>query len=522
MNSKFYYPIAILIISLFYYLSYANYGLIEGDWGMIAIGAERFLKGEVFYKDFSIIYTPGIYIYTSIFFQLFGISLSSAMIGWSILRAFNCLMIYLIGIEFVSRRMALILSLLLWFVPGVLHKSFFVFFLLLDIFILVKMLSAKSRFFYFISGIAAGITLLFRVDLFGFFIITFLFVEFLKVITYGKKIIHTIKIISFRNIFSFGSGVIAGVAPFALYLLSNSAIKEAYRQTIEYPAAMRSLWFDLPPLSQVFSFNMIAIQKYIGVSIPIALYLFIFIIMSLIIFARDFNEKDKKLVVVLLFGCMTLNQVIMYPGVARIGMILPAILIANVYLLVRYYNYKNNFLKRPRLIYSISLGSLNFVLLPFIILSCIIPDIYINGSFFICFSNTAFIPDPKLNIYTTHKYAEKFNKIKDIIEASTKEDEYIFTFPGSYQIYHFATGRKTFEKYGLIGEYMKSEERQKEVIRLLEEKRVRMIITELSKEIQKREIWAPLLNEYIIEHYEPTYKIGDFSILLRKKVSSDV
>jgi len=528
----------VFILSLFYYLSYANYGVIEGDWGMISVGAERFLRGEVFYRDFSILYTPGIYLYSAMFFKLLGVSLSSAMIGWSILRAFNCLIIYLIGIEFVSRRMALILPLLLWFVPGVLHKSFFVFFLLLDILILIKMLSAKSKVFYFISGIAASITLLFRVDLFGFFLIAFVIVEFMKLMSRDTKKIDYFEnapsnsplppfskrgqggIPLLKNIFSFSIGIIIGITPLALYLLSNSAIKEAYRQTFGYSAAMKSLYFDLPPVSQIFSLNLITIQKYIGASFPFVLYFFIcLIIISIIITKgfRDFNEKDKKLFIVLLFGCMTLNQVIMYPGVARVGMILPPVLIVDVYLTARYFNNKNNYLKKLRMIYSASLGGLNALLVPFIIFSCIIPEVFMNGSFLIRFSNPAFMSDPRLHVYTTYKYADNFNKITDVIKASTKEGEYIFTFPGSYQLYHFVTGRQPLEKYAFIGEYLKSEERQKEVIRLLEGKKVRVIIAELTLEVQKRRIWAPVLNEYIIEHYEPKQTIGPFSILVRKE-----
>ncbi len=52
-GSKFYHSAIILILSLLYYLSYANYGLIEGDWGMVAVAAARFIQGKVFYKDFS-------------------------------------------------------------------------------------------------------------------------------------------------------------------------------------------------------------------------------------------------------------------------------------------------------------------------------------------------------------------------------------------------------------------------------------------------------------------------------------
>ncbi|MBI5056258.1 MAG: hypothetical protein HZB61_06575 [Nitrospirae bacterium] len=521
IKKEIYSSLAIFIMSLFYYLGYAQYGVIEGDWGMIAVGAEKFLKGEVFYRDFSILYTPGIYIYTAMFFKLFGVSLSSAMVGWSILRALNCLIIYLIGTEFVSRRIACILPLLLWFVPGVLHKSFFVFFLLLDIFILIKMVSSKSRIFYFICGIASIVTLVFRVDLFGFFLIAAVIVEFLKSISLEGKIIDSSKIMmSPTNFFYLSYGVIAGFIPLMLYLFSNSALNEAYRQTFGYSAAMKSLYFDLPPVSQIFSLNLIAIQKYIGAFLPFVLYLFVFISIVLIIIKREgwhFNAKDKKLLIVLLFGCMSLNQVVMYPGVGRIGMILSPVLIIDVYLIARYFNNKSSYLKKLRMMHLASLGGLNFILVPFILFSCIIPDVFINGSFFIRFTNPVYMSDSRLHVYTTNKYADNFHKITDVIKDLTKENEYIFTFPGSYQLYLFVTGRQPLEKFAFIGEYLKSEERQREVIRLIEEKNVRVIIAELTLEMQKRKTWAPVLNEYIMEHYEIRQTIGSFSLLVRNE-----
>ena len=82
---NFYVSIVIFTASLFYYLSYFNYGFSDSDWGAIVVGAERFLQGDVFYKDFSIGYTPGIYLYTALFFKLFGTSLLSATFSWSIL-----------------------------------------------------------------------------------------------------------------------------------------------------------------------------------------------------------------------------------------------------------------------------------------------------------------------------------------------------------------------------------------------------------------------------------------------------
>lgn len=516
INHKFYISAAVFIVSLLYYLSYANYGLILSDWGMIVVAAERFLHGEIFYKDFSILYTPGIYIVTALAFKFLGVSLWSATIGWSVIRAFNCVLIYLIGIELLSMRAALLLPLLLWFVPADLHKGFFVFSVLISILLLVKMLSPGRRWFYFFAGVIAGFILLFRIDVFGIFVIASVLVEFLKIKLKSDGMMCNIPKLaaSFKNILIFGIGAIIGIAPFALYLILNGAINEAYRQTTAYASTMKSMWFFVPPVSQLLSFDILAMYKYIALFLPFIFYFLVFVLILSIILKKDICENDKKLLVIFLFGCMTLNQVISYPGINRIGQTLSPVLIANVYLIGEYF--KSRFKEYGRKFIRINKATLvvlNTLLLTYIVVSCSISDPYINGSIFIRLSNKKFLSDPRLKVYTKsgHGYADEFNKIIDVIRNTTGEDEYIFTFPNNNLMYHFVTKRKNLEKYGYGPEYIKSEERQNKVIMLLNEKNVRTIISDLNNR-QWRE-FSPILDKYIMEYYKPAQKVGDYTFL---------
>jgi len=484
---------------------------------MIVVAAERYLKGEVFYRDFSILYSPGIYLLTALSFKIFGVSLLSATIGWSILRAFNCLIIYLIGIEFVSLRAALLLPLTLWFVPGDLHKGFFVFSVLISILFLIKMISDHRKWFYLLSGVVAGFLLLLRVDVFGFFVIAFLFIEFAKIVSTKKKMLGFLEVVTnFKKIIFFGVGLLLSVSPLALYLISHDAITEAYRQTMEYTSTMKSVWFFLPPLSQLLSFDIVAMYKYIGLILPFVFYFFIFALTIPIVLKKDIGENDKKVVIVFLFGCMTLNQVISYPGISRISQTLSPILIANVYLTREYF--KNRFKEYGRKVIQINkvmLVALNMLLLTYITINCSIADPYINGSIFMRLFNKTFLSDPRLKVYTEYKYADEFNSIVDIIRNTTRKDEYIFTFPNNNQMYHFVTGRKNMEKYGMGPEYIKSEERQNKVITMLDEKNVRVIIADLNSRQWRQEL-APILDKYVMEHYKPAQTVGDFTFLIRE------
>lgn len=483
---------------------------------MIVVAAERFLHGDVFYRDFSILYTPGIYLYTALSFKLFGVSLASATTGWSIIRAVNASLIYLIGKEFVSYKIALILPLLLWFVPGDLHKGFFVFSVLVSIFFLIKTISPRGKLFYLLAGLVVGMLLLLRIDVCGFFVMGFVLIELAKKTIHEGKLPRVSEISApLKNIIVFGFGAMLSISPFALYLVSNDALKEAYRQTIDYTSTMKSVWFFLPPLSRLFSFDMLALYKYIGLLLPFVFYLLVSALIISIVFKRDICENDKKLIIVFLFGCLTLNQVISYPGISRISQTLPPILIANAYLTREYF--KNRFKEYGRKVIQtnkVMLVVLNVLLLTYITISCSISDPYINGSIFTRLFNKTFLSDPRLKVYTKYKYADEFNKVTNIIKNTTDKDEYIFTYPNNNQMYHFVTGRKNLEKYGMGPEYIKSEERQYNVIKILNEKNVRVIIADLNSR-QWREELAPILDKYITEHYKPTRAVGDYTFLIR-------
>ena len=515
-NNELYISAAIFITSLFYYLSYASYGFSETDWGLIAITAERFLQGKVFYRDFSSAYTPGIYLYTALAFKLFGSSMHSAAVAWSILRAFNCLLIYRIGIRFAPRGLALILPLILLFAPGALHKSFFIFFILSSLLILLSLMSTDRKGFYFFSGIAAGITLIFRIDLFVFFVITALLVEFLKSVKHDRKITVSPQIArSLKNLAFFSGGIVIAVLPLVLYLALNSAIKDAISQTYGLVSSVKQRVFLLPPVTQIFSWKLETFTSYAILFIPFVIYSLLLIALISDIRNKKFNEKDKKLLILFVYGGMTLNQILTSPDLNRFFQVTPGILIADVYLISRHFiNHKDGYRKKLRWIYPAVLTTVNFVIISLIIASCFMSGIYWNGSIFIQYKNTVFVPDSRIMQYMRKEQAEEFNRIVNITETLTGKDDPIFTIP-HLGIYYFATGRKSATRYDLLMDiYGKSDEKQLEIIRNLEDKKVKLIIFR----DRKVDLHYPLtiILNYINKRYRIKERVGDKLIFVRK------
>ena len=515
-RNDLYVSAAILIVSLFYYLSYASYGLSETDWGVMAIAAEQFLQGKVFYRDFSSAYTPGIYLYTALSFKLLGSSLHSATVAWSILRAFNSLLIYRIGIKLVSRRLALILPLILLLAPGPLHKSFFIFFILSGLLILFSLISTDKKVFYFISGIAAGIILIFRIDLFLFFVISALAAEFLKSIKQNGKITVAAQISGLlKNSILFSAGIVIAVLPLALYLFSNSAIKDAISQTISLISSVKQRVFLLPPVTQIFSWKLKTFTSYAILFIPFVIYSLLLIALISDIRNKKFNEKDKKLAILLLYGGMTLNQIITWPGLGRFFQVTPGILIADIYLISRYFfHHREIYSERLQWIYRAALSTVTLMIISLIVASCFTPGIYWNGSIFIRYKDTVFVKNPKVMQYMKKESAEEFKRVVDIIETTTGKDDPIFTIP-HLGIYYFITGRKSATRYDFLMDlYGKSDEKQLEVIKELEDKKVKLIIFR----DRSVDLHYPLtiIFDYINERYRIEKRVGNIKIFVRK------
>ena len=511
---KFYVSVTILISSFFYYLSYSSYGFSDSDWGGIVIAAERFLNGDVFYNDFSIAYTPGIYLYTALAFKILGVKLWSATVAWSILRAFSCLLIYQLGTKILSRKVALILPLILLLIPGPIHKSFLIFFGLLHLLIFLRLLSTDNKGFYLFSGIVAGISLIFRIDMLVLFVILLFMVEVLKSINaIPKTNLRTQFARSLKNFCFFSGGAIFSLVPFALYLISNSSISNAINENLYFLVTAKNRMFLLTPIPQIFSWGKWDFINYAVVVIPLCIS---FVLLALIfsnIKTRQFSWKDKKLLILLLYGLLSLHQILRWPWIGRLYQILPPFLIIDIYLISKYFfNHEKSRFNKLRLIYPATLIVTNIALLTLIIGSLTMSDMDTNNSIFIRRTNTTLLSTPKATVYTTLEQAEEVSKIMNIIETETQKDEYIYIVQ-YYPMYYFLTERNNATKYYFIEAYVYSAEKQLEVVRNLTDKKVKLIISGPNHPGTPE---ATIVKEYINKHYFIKETIGDKIIYIKK------
>jgi|Deesub1362A_J573_1020465.scaffolds.fasta_scaffold01035_1 hypothetical protein len=507
----------IFIASLIYYLSYAFYGYSESDWGGIVVAAERFLKGEVFYKDFSIVYTPGIYIYTALAFKILGTELRSALIAWSLIRAVNCVLFYFAGRIFFKNKIVTILPLILWIIPGPIHKSFIVFFCLLHLIVLITLLLSNHRGLYILAGIVAGVSFIFRLDLLMSFTITLLIIECIKFFN-TKKIAKWQSLKgSTLNLLIYTLGVLLAIFPFVVYLMVNSAFIDAVNQTLYFLGTARSRLFLLPPLSRILSWSIWDFSNYVVIFIPLTIAVLLLSEIVHNIWSRRFDIINKQLLILFIHGILSLHQVLRWPWAGRLYQILPPFIIADIYLFSKWY------LKRP-LQSSSSFYSFiktlmvitNLLLLSLVFGSLTMDDMYTNNSILIRLKNRTLLSYPKLRVYTTEKQANEVKKLVDVIERETRKDNYIYIVQ-YYPMYYFITGRRNATRYYFLEAYVYSDDKQKEVIRDLEEKNVRLIISGPNHPGTPE---ATLLNDYLNKNFVIIGHQGK-KVIYRRKVAQD-
>ncbi len=204
----------ILLILIFFHTR----GVVMHDEGYILQSALRFLHGEIPYKDFHFVYTPGSIFITSLSFFLFSPSILSTrilMIGVSLLSSF---LIYKTVFLSTKNKLYAILSVLVYVAWGPTHINFswpVMFCIPLGIalcYLLLKFFETKLERYLFFAGVSAFLLFLFKQNFgvagIGAVIIFFIFVE------------QTHKI---SSILSFLYGFFWSLILFCIYLLTTNS-----------------------------------------------------------------------------------------------------------------------------------------------------------------------------------------------------------------------------------------------------------------------------------------------------------
>jgi len=157
------YPLFILILGFFYYLSYLNYGISLGDEGFFVYGAERVLHGQLPMSDFTS-YPPASYFLLALFFKVFGTDLLVSRFMEIAFLLADGLMIFYVSKRLMPANLAIIPSFILMLFPGPWETVFFTFGLLFPLVALARFLEKKTVIRALTVGWCTGISLLFKFE----------------------------------------------------------------------------------------------------------------------------------------------------------------------------------------------------------------------------------------------------------------------------------------------------------------------------------------------------------------------
>src|SRR5262249_30949239 len=158
----------LLITAALYGTIYFREESVPTGIGANLVPAERVLRGEVPYRDFYKIQTPGILILNAGLFRIFGTSLLTAQRGVLVFKVLTILIVFIVARQILPLHIALIpvaLS-LLWLPPGGPFRAapiqYEMPFIVLSVLGALRWLDSRKALELFLAGLAVGVVALFK------------------------------------------------------------------------------------------------------------------------------------------------------------------------------------------------------------------------------------------------------------------------------------------------------------------------------------------------------------------------
>lgn len=229
-----------------------RHGLYTYDDGVLYYGAERILDGDIPYKDFWFVYTPGNLYALAILFKIFGPSILIARIFNTLICFLLVFVTYLLGKKMISNKIILILLIVLTTLWAGLFGQWAninlpLLFALLSSYFYLEYIERKEDLYLILTGFLAGLTFFFKYD-----IAVYLFLSItLTLIAYkynlNKSIASRKKIFLIFNLFAmFLIGFIIVLIPLLTYFIVNVPLDDLISQFITFPTKIYPVYRQFP------------------------------------------------------------------------------------------------------------------------------------------------------------------------------------------------------------------------------------------------------------------------------------
>lgn len=453
-----------------------NKGVSTEDEGYILHAAQRLHNGELPYKDFNFIYTPGSLFAISAAYTIFGESILSGKLLVAIIAIINSIFIYLTTYRLTSKRIISLLATLIYLAWGPSHINFplpTIFCLLtgiISLFTFTLILKNPKKIYFIILGLIISLTFFFKQN-FG---IVLFFDYAILFLVLGK--------LRIRSIFYFLSAF-SGLLLFFLYLFFTQSTNSFF----SYSSYAFQEYFPRHTVIAPFPFDMsnpiISIFKIFVYLLPITLSI-------LIILCCIFKKNKMQLIAVAVFvGSYYLvgiypstDYVHLSPLLSLLGLSLAALIQIKLF-------------KSPVLIYLLFL--------------CII----IGGFYTALFKGfyrwnapiaqqTYYLSHPRMKIWSDNK---ELSTLTYYIQNNSAKNDYIYYY--FYEpMFYFISDRKNPIKY--LDSFLPNEKMQAEYINSIRNKNTKLVVSKAPSDTWSK---SPL-SDYILNNYTASSTISGYTV----------
>jgi len=532
--------IVLLLCSLGYFLSYYNYGISLTDEGFRVNPAMRILQGEVIYKDFWRSYPPGMFYLLAFLFWLFGPNLLIMRLLWVILLSLKAVIIYSLSKRIMPIGFAILSVLLITIVPGPWHKTFFSFFTLLNLWVIVNYLEKGNLKWLIVSGVTIGMSILFRQDVGVFGLMTmvvsivmkniFSFSQLSQLSRFSQLVRKSIK-----EIGGFLVPFVLILIPMIIYLYLNTALKPMFNQVfLKCPSDTIKYAYSFPSLLQFFKLKD---KIFFGTNYTANIFIYGFILLFILIASMLITRLAKKkvsqnglfLFSILILGILTYSLVIFQPNRSHMLQVSAPGCILGCYLLCRIFTQVKERTKNVTLYFITLLILLSFPFL-YLVDNLSWRNYFYGGSIRTRQLRERILDSPRARVYIPSQKAKTIESVIKYIQKNTPSKKNIFVVPyEAGPMLYFLSNRQNSTKAELIGGWVNrvlTNSQQEDVIRDIEDDRTKLIVTTYRQTIlpkddsKKREhlsFHAKLLFDYIKENYHLAKQIGHYAILKRNE-----
>lgn len=504
-NLDFVIAIFIALAGILYYYSYYNRGLNLLDEGYLLDPIMRVYEGEIPYRDFHHFYTPGSFYLFAALFKLTKPDLLVIRRSWILIHVLTGILAYLAARKVSSRMFAVVVMLVILIAPGVWHKSFFVFFPVLLVWLIFKYIERPSAQLAFLAGIGVALSFLFRQDV-GIYAA----VSFAALAIWRKNLEERQSV--FLDMRWFVAGVSLLLAPFFAYFIVKCGKSIFSDLFMAGYIGTKANWLPFPPLWPIWNGGVVNTLFDKIFYLPFVIYGTGLVL--LVKYRRDIKHdlRLSKLFFAMSLGLLILLELKNRTDIAHFFQVMPLGCITAAGVLSKFA--ENN----RRILLSVIMA----LLMGWIAIVGLLDPA--SGSIAMMKGNDYALLEKRARVFISKDNAITLKETLEYLRKNVPSNaEYVWAVPDIPMVY-FLIGKKNPTKYELLRLGVSStEESQERIVQDIKEKKVRWIVlntNEACDNIPRRrfKVFSPTIYKYIQLNYKRIAVFGNFEVLKRGRL----